>query len=369
MGSTIVEITPEVVIERVRAAGGRLVLDGLNGEELAAWRHASKVAYLRLLRAGHERLQRFGQPGTLHLVLKRLDEKPAPPDPAKLAALRGQAAKRPLPRTAEFLDRAVPIPSKVTTPHPIVEQLVQALDRTDKWIYGPDFSWRAPRPGYPLVKLRRIWQALITEATYRGYAVRFSLDNRDHHDRGKLVIGIDRDEFPIELYGDRRHTVTLTIKERHPHRRRGYDSWTDAPERPLHTRLGEVFTHIERWADLLIQKREQEHQKQLEDERRREQIEADARRQLTEEHRRTVLADRIAEVEFTDDARAYSAALLASADRLYPPRADEVRAWARWVDEHADRLDPRRTLNGMPVKPKPTRDELRPYLPDNGLWY
>jgi hypothetical protein len=358
-----------MVIERVRAAGGRLVLNGLDAEELAAWRHASKVAYLRLLRAGHERLQRFGQPGTLHLVLKRIDEKPAPPDPAKLAALREQAPKRIVPRTAEFLDRVVPVPSKVTNPHPIVEQLVQALDRTDKWIYGPDFNWRAPRPGYPLVKMRRIWQALITEATFRGYSVRFSLENRDHYDRGNLVIDIDRDGFPIALYGDRRHTLTLTIKEKHPHRRRGYDSWTEAPDRPLRTRLGEVFTHIERWADLLIQKREQEHQKQMEDKRRRERIEADARRQLTEEHRRTVLAERIAEVEFADDARTYSTALLASADQLAAPRADEVRAWARWVHEHADRVDPRHKLKGMPAKPNPTYDELKAYLPNNGLWY
>jgi hypothetical protein len=241
--------------------------------------------------------------------------------------------------------------------------------RAEQWIYGPDFNWRAPRPGYPLVKMRRIWQALITEATFRGHSVQFSLENRDHYDRGKLVIGIDWDKFPIELYGDRRRTLTLTIKEKHPHRRRGYDSWTETPDRPLHTQLGEVFTHIERWADLLIRKREQEHQKQLEDPRRRERIEADARRQLTEEHRRTVLAKRIAEVEFADDARAYSTALLTAADHLAPPRADEVRAWARWVHDHADRVDPRRTLKAMPAKPNPTRDELKPYLPNNGLWY
>ncbi|MBO3738125.1 hypothetical protein [Actinoplanes flavus] len=362
------EITPELVVERVRAAGGRLVLTNLEPDELAAWRRASKAAYLRLLRAGHERLERSGQPGTLRLVLKRLDEKPTPPDPAQLAALR-KAPEPVLPRTGEFVDRVVPAPSKVANPHPIAEELVQSLDRLDRFLYGADFSWRAPRPGYPLVKMRRIWQALIKEAAFRGYTVRFSLDHRDRYDRGQLVIEIGRDEFPIVLYGDRKHTLTLTIKQRHPNRRRGYDSWAEAPDRPLHTRLGEVFTHIERWADLLIQQREKERQRERDARRRREQIEAAARSRYVEEDRRTVLARRIAEADFADDARAYSAALAAAADRLPLPRADDVRAWAHWVGEHADRIDPRRKLKGMPAEPNPSRDDLKPFLPNNGLWY
>jgi hypothetical protein len=363
-----VEVTPELLIKRVRAAGGRLVLTNLEPDELAAWRRASKVAYLRLLRAGHERLERSGQPGGLHLVLKRLDEKPAATDPAQQVSL-WKAPQPTVPRTAEFLDRAVPVPSKVTNPHPIVEQLTQALDRTDRLIYGADFRWRATRPGYPLVKMRQIWQALINEATFRGYTVHFSLEHRDRYEQGKLVVEIGRDEFPIVLYGARKHALTLTIRERHPNRRRGYDSWTETLDRPLHTRLGEVFTHIERWADLLILQREQEHQRELEARRRRERIEAEARRRYAEEDRRAVLARRIAEVEFTDDARAYADALLAAADRVLLPRADEVRAWAHWVREHADRIDPRRTLAGMPAKPNPSREELKPFLPNGGLWY
>ncbi|WP_158614822.1 hypothetical protein [Micromonospora sp. BL1] len=46
------EVTPELVLKRVRAAHGRLKLEGLDEESLAAWRHAAKVAKLRLLRAG-----------------------------------------------------------------------------------------------------------------------------------------------------------------------------------------------------------------------------------------------------------------------------------------------------------------------------
>src|SRR5436305_664332 len=161
------EITPELVIQRVRAAGGRLAVEGVDEAELAAWRHASKVAYLRLLRVGHERLHRSSRPGSLHLYLQRIDEKP--PEltaEERQARIRDWAPKPVLPRTAEFLGRVVPVPSKVTNPHPVVEKLVDGLFVPDRLIYGPD-SWRVPRRGYPLVKMRRIWQAIITEAEFR----------------------------------------------------------------------------------------------------------------------------------------------------------------------------------------------------------
>ncbi|MFV2019249.1 hypothetical protein [Micromonospora sp. LOL_023] len=363
------EITPEEVIKRVRAAGGRLSLDGVDEEELAAWRHASKVAYLRLLRAGHERLHRSSGPGSVHLYLEQIDEEPPEPDPEELAARMRESAPEPvLPRTAEFLGRTVPVPSKVTNPHPLVEQLVNGLHASDRRIYGPDYSWRVPRRRYPLLKMRRIWQALINEAQFRGYSVHFEPE-RDYYDNGKLVVRIGWDDFPLALYGERGKPLTLRMAERHPHRRRGYETWTDSDNDPLHKNLGEVFTFIERWADLLLQRREAERRSEMEALRRREQAEAEARREFAEDRRRQVIAQRLAEVQFAEDARAYGAALQAAADQLDHPRAEQVRAWAQWVSEHADRIDPRRTLAGMPKTPKPTHDELRQYLPKGGYWY
>lgn len=360
------EITPEEVIERVRAAGGRLSLEGIDDGELTAWRHASKVAYLRLLRAGHERLHRTSRPGSLHLYLERVDEKPPEPDPEELAARMRELAPKPvLPRTSEFLGRVVPVPSKVAKPHPLVEQLVDGLHASDRRIYGPDYSWRTPRHQYPLGKMRRIWQAIINEAEFRGYSVHVERD-RGYYDHGKLVVRIGWDDFPLSLYGTRGKPLTLRMTERHPHRRRGYDSWADSDDDPLHKKLGEVFTFIERWADLLVQQREAERRRTLEARRRREQAEAEALDRFAEDHRRTVIVRRLTEVQFAEDARAYGAALLAAADELDPPRADQVRAWAQWVCEHADRIDPRRTLAGTPETPKPTHDELRPYLPNGG---
>jgi hypothetical protein len=247
----------------------------------------------------------------------------------------------------------------------MVDQLVDALDHPDRMIYRGE-SYLMPNRRRPVQRLRRVWQAIITEAEFRGYQVTFRHYPRDHFDHGQLVVHIDRDEFPIELHGERGAPLRLTIKEVHPSRRRSYDSWTDTPERPLHTQLGEVFTHIERWAETLIEQRDRQHRQEAE--RHRASLEAAARREFAEDHRRNVIAARIGDVQFIGDARGYSAALEAAAARLPADRAGEVRAWVAWIGEHIAQIDPRIILAGMPTTPRPHRDELRPYLPPRH-WY
>src|SRR4029077_20433799 len=110
-------------------------------------------------------------------------------------------------------------------------------------ISGPACPGAPPRRRHPLVTMRRIWQAIINEAEFRGYSVHYQRE-RDNYDHGKLVVRIGEDDFPLALFGDRGTPLTLRIRERHPHRRRGYDGWTDTDDDPLHKKLGEVFTHI-----------------------------------------------------------------------------------------------------------------------------
>jgi hypothetical protein len=38
-------------------------------------------------------------------------------------------------------------------------------------------------------RIRRIWQAIIDEALFRGYSVDFRYSRRDTYDRGQLVVG------------------------------------------------------------------------------------------------------------------------------------------------------------------------------------
>ncbi|GIH11211.1 hypothetical protein Rhe02_92780 [Rhizocola hellebori] len=196
----------------------------------------------------------------------------------------------------------------------------------------------------------------------------FQPGGRNAYDRGRLVIRIDWDDFPLDLYGDRKTALRLTTTERHPSRRRGNDTWTDTPERPLHKQLGEIFTFIEQWADLLLAQRERERQQELERRRKRDLAEAEAGKQFAEQFRRKTIAARISEVAFAEDARAYAQALAASADGLEAGRSAEVKAWASWITRYADAVDPLLTMAGMPQVPNPSRDDLREFLP-RGHWY
>jgi hypothetical protein len=129
------EVTPEVVLERVRAAGGRLVLEGMDEDSLAAWRRAAKVAQLRLLRAGPQRLRSWSTPGKVMLFLAEVDgrgsevPRAAPAEPSSRTCV---PPPRPRPRTQEFLGRVVPVPSSLRRPHPIVEELTKAVDFPDR---------------------------------------------------------------------------------------------------------------------------------------------------------------------------------------------------------------------------------------------
>jgi hypothetical protein len=358
------DVTPELVLEKVRAAGGSWEVKSADPDMLARWRQAAKVAKLRLLRAGSQRLRSYSEEGKLTLYLVDVDQNGEeirePPQPYV-------PAPRPQPRTDEFRGRLVPVPAVPRKPHSIVEELSGAQDYPEQMIY--EFRQHLmPRIRRPLKRMRQIWQAIIDEAGFRGYEVLFRHDRRDRFDRGQLVIRIDWDDFPLELVGDHETPLRLTIKERHPARRRGLDTWTDTAERPLHEQLGEIFTFIEEWAELLLGRRERESQQQMEWRRKRERLEAEARRQFAEDFRRKTIAARIADIRFVVDARAYAQVLIVAAENLDADHSASVKAWAAWITEHADRIDPRLTKPGMPKLPEPTHDDLRPYLPARH-WY
>ncbi|MDZ5447388.1 site-specific integrase [Micromonospora sp. 4G57] len=198
------EVTPELVLDRVRAAGGRLKLEGLDKESLAAWRHAAKVAKLRLLRAGPQRLRTWSSPGGMSLLLVEVDRQGvessplAPPDqPTREWA----PPPRPRPRTQELLGRIVPVPSTVRRPHQLVQDLTDALDYPERMIYQHR-PYLMPNKRRPVQRMRQIWQAIITEAEFRGYETLFRHNRRDHYDSGQLILRIDWEPFPFLRRGE-----------------------------------------------------------------------------------------------------------------------------------------------------------------------
>ena len=353
------EVSPEAVVNRVREAGGHLQLVGLDDEELAAWRRASKIVQLRMLRAGHERLRRRSGPGRLTLYLTRTD---IPPPRARPPAARLPMAVA-VARTAEFTGRRVRVPARVTTPDPLLAELEAWLDWPERSMRVRRGGWDPVSPRCPVQRMRRIWQAIINEARHRGYSVRVTHDRRDHTDRGQLVVAIGRDEFPLSLYGDRRTTLHLSTPVDHPTRRRRLETWTDGQDgRRLEIVLGEVFTHLERRAEVLIEERAQQQRRQDEMRAAEDRRVAAAVLRFAEQERRITVTHRLAAARLADDTRAYAAALLDASTGLDAGRAAAVAEWAQWASAYAGRTDPRRTLTGMPSPRTPTREELRPNL-------
>ncbi|GIH11212.1 hypothetical protein Rhe02_92790 [Rhizocola hellebori] len=160
-----VDVTPELVLEKARSNGGSFEVEAVGAEALAEWRRAAKVAKLRLLRAGSQRLRSMSSPGKFSVWLVDVDEngeeirpptKPYVPPP------------RPRPRTEEFRGRVVPVPSVSKKVHPIVDELTEALDRPERiqYQYRP---YLIPKNQHPRQRMRQIWQAIVDEALFRGY--------------------------------------------------------------------------------------------------------------------------------------------------------------------------------------------------------
>ena len=87
-----------------------------------------------------------------------------------------------------------------------------------------------------------------------------------------------------------------------------------------------------------------------------------ANQAFVEQDRREAMAERLGAVRYAADVRAYAAALAERATALPVARREQVLAWAAWAGTYADQIDPTITLPGMPATPKPTTDQLRPFL-------
>jgi len=358
------DITPEWVLEQVRHAGGELRLVDLDAADLAAWRRAAKVAQLRLLRVGRQRLHRWTGDGGLTLKLGLLPEPDADDDELTHTEieqmLRVSTPPPVLPRPAELRGRRVPIPSKEASTDPRGEELIRALQRQDQRLYGVRYQFMARKK--PIVRMRRLWQAIINEARYRGYEVYVRQEHRDPYDAGSLIVRIGRDDCKIKVYGDTVTPLSLRIETDPPQRRRRDDVWTDTDGVSVEQCLGDVFTRIEEHAEQQIEHRAAVERRAEQQQQARRAAEAEARREFAEDHRRRVIAQRINDTRYADDVRAYSRALRDRVERAPEDRREDVLAWAAWAEQYADSIDPRCTLAATPATPEPDRADLRPYL-------
>jgi hypothetical protein len=372
-GSERQPVTPEEVLERVAAAGGHLVLNDLDVDELAEWRHAARVAQLRLWRTGSARLRRWTQGTTLGISVIDPSAPPKPPR-TKGSATRKRPDVEVSGGRQDFTGRTVRVPSRLPVdPDPLVVEMKEGMERrdADRWRpYGQRAFVREWIPDVPRQKsgrMLRIWQGIVDEATFRGYRVRVGGDRGTH-----VAIVAGRDEFAATS-GGTQHGLWLRLRPdpapyEHGAPRSRDVHWSDSPEQPLELQLGSLFDRLEKMIQAVVEWREEEARQAAERRRCWKIAMAEARAQFAEQHRRDTLQQRIDMAAEVDHIHAYCAALRAAAKHADPSRREDILAWAGWAATYADEVDPIPTRAGMPAQPTPQPDDLSPYLHGWSPW-
>jgi hypothetical protein len=178
------------------------LLTDLDADELAAWRHAARVAQLRLWRTGSARLRKWTSGTSLRITVT---DPSAPPKPsaAKDTAKQQRQDEDASDRHPDFIGRAVRVPLKVPVdPHPLVVEMRDGMARrgADRWRpyghrgYVPD--WIPDVPRQTSGRMLRIWQGILDETAFRGYRVMVDGQRRAH-----VVIEANQAAFAVTQQG------------------------------------------------------------------------------------------------------------------------------------------------------------------------
>lgn len=298
------------------------------------------------------------------------------------------------PETAVLPLRPVPVPRRVTQPHPVVVAFRTAADTLD-----------VSRAAVP--RAARILQALTVEAERRGHKVaapgpandsrgsRWASSDAGSGD-GVVAISVDGHTCEVKLseeglqsrgYWEQRNRsyrhrpggggewvtpprsqyeanatgrLTLTLVTGYSSSGR-QQSWSDRTRWTLDEKLPEVLLEIEtRAVEARERKREKERQA-AERQRAWEQAMERARSLFLEEHRAKALADQADRWQRANTIRAYCAA----AESTHPD-STETAEWVAWARSYGDRIDPLQQPPQRPPDPERiSPDDLKPFL---GRW-
>lgn len=282
---------------------------------------------------------------------------------------------------------AIPVLERLGRPHPIIAATRDGAKRdSDGWMDTmrvPDMLHLRVAPT-SLRRVLRIAQSLIHEAQRRGHRVEQRSEDRRCH--GGLCIVVDGHPFELTFVEetDRRpHVATKAELDRAA--RWSYEripKWDHFPSgrvqlrcghdaaRPLATdrvrwrmedRLDRALAEIERRADGLVQRAEEE-------KRRLEQRRLDwehamsvARARLVESQRGDLLREQTERWRHASEIRAFIDAVRArdGAPWAVDPKTE---AWLTWAAEHADSIDPLLGVLSVPEPPESSPAALEPFL-------
>ena len=291
----------------------------------------------------------------------------------------------------------VPVPERLTRPHPLVAATREALRTAPRDEQRRRSTSRVPEVFDVRVtdahrsRALRLLQGLVTALLERGhdFGVPRPSGHRYHQDRN-VRVHIGEHTYNLKLYEQLDpEPHQLTPKERE-HLERGwgrtppkYDytasgrlqieldsfrtgrrrSWSDTTRWTLDDKLGEVILELEARAELDEQRAEEHRRLEAERQRAYQQQLDRTRTRMRTEHLQKQLADQADAWQRAATIRAYSDALQ---DRI-DTEGDvdtEVRDWLSWARKQAGTLDPltRDTLPAMPELPPISDQQAEEFL-------
>ena len=148
----------------------------------------------------------------------------------------------------------------------------------------------------------------------------------------------------------------------------GYRSvfWADRRRWTLTEKLPEVFEAVATRASLQAGERRREEEERQQRREAWEQAIPRARQAYIDQLNRDRLTDQVARAGQAEAIRGYCARLDALAQESGDPgRAGQIRAWAAWARQEADRLDPLRQPGELTtvVPPEVKPSDLQPFMP------
>ncbi|MEZ0064312.1 hypothetical protein ABIA32_000290 [Streptacidiphilus sp. MAP12-20] len=370
------------LIRRLTAAGGTLTVHDPGVVTRGRWTKAFYEAVNRNdVPTGHKLRLAGRERGDLKLRLVDLEQEAPPPPPP-----------------------AVDVPTELTRPHPLISATRKALGRSRTGV-ADTRGHQGVVPIYvsrPLVdRALRIMQGLLTAAEQRGYDVdarmRPALRARDEP-MAELVITIKGHSFPLEICertSKQPHEPTpreLRDAERQPtwmrHRIPKYDNvldgrlMIDAPGHngshgyrqydcsdgarwTLESRLGHLLAAIEARADLAEEQRIKAARAEEDRKQRWYEVIDQAHQKLIHDHRLKALEQQLDDWRTASEIRTLSEAVRERSDGAI---SDATAEWLRWAAAHADSIDPIRNGVALPPDPRPSRQNLEPYIGTQGTY-
>ncbi|WP_370078106.1 hypothetical protein [Streptacidiphilus sp. MAP12-16] len=368
------------LIRRLCAAGGTLTVQDPGVVTRSRWTKAFYEAVNRNeVPAGHKLRLAGRERGDLKVRLVDLLLEASPPPPP-----------------------VIEVPTELTRPHPLISATRKALGRARTGM-ADTRGQQGMVPIHvsrPLVdRTLRIMQGLLTAAEQRGYDVearmRPALRARDEP-VAELVITVKGHAFPLEICertSKQPHEPTpreLRDAERQPTWMRsripkydhvpdgrlmidapGHDSTyghrqydcSDGARWTLESRLGHLLAAIEAWADQAEEERLKAEQAEEIRKQRWYEVIDQAHQKLIHDHRLKALEQQLDDWRTACEIRSLSTAVRQQSDGTL---SDATAEWLRWAEAHADSIDPVRNGVALPPDPRPTRQNLEPYIGSRG---